>query len=101
MSETETKGRAAYEKAREAFTNLEIQDKAAFVVEATLSTFGEAFKDAGRQFAEVIEKVSSEDFFKGFAWECGADSAEQKSSNGPRKPGSRSTSKNRDEDAGD
>lgn len=73
MSKTESKGRAEYEKARDAFTKLTMQDKAAFVMEATFSTFGEAFKDAGQQFADVIEKVSSDDFFKGFAWECGDD----------------------------
>ncbi len=107
MSKTESKGRAEYEKAREAFTKLDMQDKAAFVMEATFSTFGEAFKDAGQQFADVIEKVSSEDFFKGFAWECGPDSdseeeaTKKKSSNGAKPSASRpSTKKKKDEDDG-
>ena len=109
MSKTETKGRAQYEKAREAFTKLDMQDKAAFVLEATFSTFGEAFKDAGKQFADVMEKVSSEDFFSGFgpctddAEEAAEEKAkEEKPSNGRKKPGSRSTSKKKkDEDADD
>jgi len=109
MSKTETKGRAQYEKAREAFTKLDMQDKAAFVLEATFSTFGEAFKDAGQQFADVMEKVSSEDFFSGFG-PCNGDAEEateekakeEKPSNGLKKPGSRSTSKKKkDEDAND
>lgn len=105
MSKTETKGRAQYEKAREAFTKLDMQDKAAFVLEATFSTFGEAFKDAGKQFADVMEKVSSEDFFSGFGpcTDDAEDAAEEKaseekateakSSNGRKKSGTRSTSK--------
>ena len=110
MSETETKGRAEYEKTREAFRKLDMQDKAAFVMEATFSTFGEAFKDAGQQFADVIEKVTAEDFFSGFAWECreDADSASQKKatkekpSNGRKNSSSRPASKKKkDEDADD
>ncbi len=106
MSKTESKGRAQYEKAREAFTKLDMQDKAAFVMEATFSTFGEAFKDAGQQFADVIEKVSSDDFFSGFAWECGDErteekAADEKPSNGRKKSRSSSASKKKkkDEDA--
>lgn len=101
MSKTETKDRAQYEKAREAFTELDMQDKAAFVLEATFSTFGEAFKDAGQQFADVIEKVSSEDFCSGFTWEGSAETAEtdEKPSNGRKKSASRaSTKKKKDED---
>jgi len=110
MSKTEPKGRVQYEKAREAFTKLDMQDKAAFVLEATFSTFGEAFKDAGRQFADVIEKVTDEDFFSGFG-SCNDDAEEateekatkQKPSNGRKKSDSRSTSKKKkkDEDADD
>ena len=106
MSKTEPKGRAQYEKAREAFTKLDMQDKAAFVLEATFSTFGEAFKDAGQQFADVMEKASFEDFFSGFGpWDEDAEEAseekatEQKPSNGRKKSGSRSSSKKKDEDA--
>ena len=93
MSKTESKGRAQYEKAREAFTKLDMQDKAAFVMEATFSTFGEAFKAAGQQFAEVFEKVTADDFFSGFAWESGDESTEEeatdkKPSNGRKKSGS-------------
>lgn len=110
MSKAETKGRAAYEKAREAFTELDMQDKAAFVLEATFSTFGEAFKDAGQQFADVIEKVTDEDFFDAFAWQRkeDADSAseekakDEKASNGRKKSGARATSKKKkDKDADD
>ena len=107
MSKTEPKGRAQYEKAREAFTKLDMQDKAAFVLEATFSTFGEAFKDAGQQFADVMEKVTADDFFSGFgSSDEGAEEAskekstKQNPSNGRKKSGSHSTSKKKkDEDA--
>ncbi len=107
MSETETRDRAGYDKTREAFRKLDMQDKAAFVLEATFSTFGEAFKDAGQQFADVVEKVSSEDFFKGFAWECGPDTeseddaTKEKPSNGAKPSGSRPSARKKDEDAAD
>ena len=101
MSKTENRDRAQYEKAREAFTKLDVQDKAAFVLEATFSTFGEAFRDAGQQFADVMEKVTAEDFFKGFgSSEEAKEGSEGPSANGKKKAGGSSSSKKKkDEDA--
>lgn len=98
MSKTESKGRAQYEKAREAFTKLDMQDKAAFVLEATFSTFGEAFKDAGQTFSEVMDKVASEDFFSSFS--SGSNEEEEVVEEKPKAKSSSSKSKKKkDEDA--
>lgn len=98
MSKSEDKGRAQYNKARDAFTKLNTQDKATFVMEATFNTFGEAFKDAGKTFSDVIEKVTSEDFFDDFTFGGEADgpAADEKkesgASNGRKRKGSTTSS---------
>ena len=63
MKETETKTDPRYEHVREAFSRLETQDKAAFVLEATFDTVGQALRDVGQQVGDALEKVGKEDFF--------------------------------------
>ena len=104
MSKEEARDRAPYNKAREAFKKLEMQDKAAFVLEATFSTFGEAFTEAGQQFADVVENVTSEDFFSAFSWETapGSDAdGEEKSGRTKKKASPKSTAKKAKEEDGD
>lgn len=63
MNETETQADPRYEHVREAFAKLETQDKAAFVLEATFDTVGQALRDVGQSVGDVIEKMGKEDFF--------------------------------------
>ena len=63
MKETETRTDPRYADAREAFARLDTQDKAAFVLEATFDTVGQALRDVGQGVGDVLEKVGKEDFF--------------------------------------
>ncbi|HYE96346.1 MAG TPA: hypothetical protein VD962_09060 [Rubricoccaceae bacterium] len=72
MQSTDAGARAPYEQAREAFAALDTPDKVAFVLEATFDAVGQALRDTGRAFADAFDKVTSEDFFKGFQREAEA-----------------------------
>ncbi len=62
MPDPREEARKQYSKTRDEFEKLETQDKTAFVVEATFATIGQAVEDAGRQFADVLERVANYDF---------------------------------------
>jgi len=94
MKETETKTDPRYAHVREAFSKLEAQDKAAFVLEATFDTLGHALRDVGQQVGDVIEKVGKEDFFDDLFGRRRAAEPEAPPSPGPAEPptsGSRRT----------
>ncbi|HLT47520.1 MAG TPA: hypothetical protein VK002_09860 [Rubricoccaceae bacterium] len=102
MNETEAKTDPRYEHVREAFARLDTQDKAAFVLEATFETVGQALRDVGQSVGDVIEKVGREDFFEDlFGRRRAKDAeaapspgaAESPTSSGARTTGSRRTGK--------
>jgi predicted butyrate kinase (DUF1464 family) len=64
MKETETQAERGYEQVREAFAKLDTQDKAAFVLEATFDTIGQALHDVGQSVGDAIERLGKEDFFE-------------------------------------
>ena len=66
MTDSDTRTSAQYKKVRDAFAELDTQDKTAFVLEATFSTIGTALNETGQRVAEVFEKVSSDDFWSDF-----------------------------------
>ncbi len=57
MSEKEQTRDAAYEKARAAFEELGIEDRAAFLIEAAAVTLGRGVEEAGRTLAHVLEDL--------------------------------------------
>jgi len=57
MSEKEQTGEASYEKARAAFEQLGIEERAAFLVEAAAATLGRGLEEAGRTLARVLEDL--------------------------------------------
>jgi hypothetical protein len=63
MKQTETQADPRYERVREAFAKLDTQDKAAFVLEATFDTVGQALHDAGQAVGDAVERLGKEDFF--------------------------------------
>ena len=74
MNETDPRTDPRYQQVRDAFAKLETQDKAAFVLEATFDTVGQALRDVGQSVGDVIEKMSSEDFFDDLFRRPAADS---------------------------
>ncbi|MDX1421176.1 MAG: hypothetical protein R3181_14520 [Rubricoccaceae bacterium] len=93
MKETETKTDPRYEHVREAFARLETQDKAAFVLEATFDTMGQALRDVGQSVGDTLEMMGREDFFSDLfrrrAAEADTPNAAPKA--GPKKKGSKKT----------
>ena len=63
MKETDPRTRAQYEKVRDEFAHLGIQDKTAFVLEATFDTLGEVVREAGKTVSDLFERVSKDDFW--------------------------------------
>jgi hypothetical protein len=93
MKETDTQRDAhtdpRYEQVREAFAKLETQDKAAFVLEATFDTFGQALRDVGQTVGDAVEKMGKEDFFDDLFRrrpETTPGAAEAASGSGPAEP---------------
>lgn len=58
MQQAREDARRPYERARDEFEKLETKDKAAFVLEATFATLGQALEDVGRVAAEVFEQAA-------------------------------------------
>ena len=63
MPETDPHADPRYAQVREAFARLQTQDKAAFVLEATFDTVGQALHDVGQSVGDAIEALGREDFF--------------------------------------
>ena len=79
MNNAETHTSAEYKKVREAFAQLDTQDKTAFVLEATFGTIGSALNETGQRLADAVEQVMREDFWRNFgrtAEEAAQDAAE-------------------------
>ena len=49
-------------RAREAFADLSTPEKTAFVIEATFSTIGAAFRETGQRLGEIITDFDPESF---------------------------------------
>lgn len=48
----------------DAFNNLSTPDKAAFVIEATFDTIGQALQETGRHVSDAFESLEKEDWFR-------------------------------------
>jgi hypothetical protein len=99
MTDSDTRTSAQYKKVRDAFAELDTQDKTAFVLEATFSTIGTALNETGQRVAEVFEKVSSDDFWSDFraqAEEAAPKAKPTRKKSGPKKS---TTPRSTDDDA--
>ncbi|NNF57818.1 MAG: hypothetical protein HKN04_06210 [Rhodothermaceae bacterium] len=105
MTDSDTRTSAQYKKVRDAFAELDTQDKTAFVLEATFSTIGTALNETGQRVAEVFEKVSSEDFWSDFGMHADAsETAPPKAKttrkkSGPKKSTTKKRTPKKDDDA--
>ena len=66
MKESETQTDPRYSHVRDAFSKLDTQDKAAFVLEATFDTLGQALHDVGKSVGDAVDRMGREDFFDDF-----------------------------------
>ena len=66
-----------FETIRKAFEDLETSEKAAFVLEATFETIGQALAETGRRAAETIEGLGIDSWFQHHADEPESESASQ------------------------
>ena len=62
MTDAREETRQQYAKTRAEFEKLGIQDKTAFVLEATFATIGRAIEEAGRQVADAFDYAAHFDF---------------------------------------
>lgn len=53
-----------FDDVREAFSDLETSEKAAFVFEATFATLGQALNETGRRVAEAIDDLDVDSWFR-------------------------------------
>lgn len=53
-----------FDDVREAFSDLDTSEKAAFVFEATFSTLGQALHETGRRVAEAIDDLDVDSWFR-------------------------------------
>ncbi len=91
MSESEKKRETSFDAARAAFEALGTEDRAAFLVEATLSTVGHGLEQAGRTAADLLDQLFRVE-------SCGDEAAEDepatpKKKAAPRKRAKKSTPK--------
>ncbi len=57
MSGKQNRPQDSYSSARDAFDELKIEDKALFLIEATVSTIGRGLEDAGRALTHLFEDL--------------------------------------------
>ncbi|MGI9174782.1 MAG: hypothetical protein ACR2GR_05645 [Rhodothermales bacterium] len=69
-----------YRQAREAFDHLKIEDRAVFLLEATVSTVARGVEDAGRVLANELDRM-----FSAFRQE-GPEASRSAASPGPAEP---------------
>lgn len=86
MPDPREDARKQYSKTRAEFEKLETQDKTAFVVEATFATIGQAVEDAGRELADVLDRVANYDFDWWDRPSWGSDVASEADAPNPAEP---------------
>ncbi len=88
MSEKEQKRSAAYEKAWSAFQELGVEERAAFLVEATAATLGHGLEKAGRSLAHALE-----DLFRAAEAPCGDGESKESETSEPKASAKKTTRK--------
>ena len=58
------KSSSPFDDVREAFSDLDTSEKAAFVFEATFATLGQALHETGRRVAEAIDDLDVDSWFQ-------------------------------------
>jgi hypothetical protein len=91
MKETETRTDPRYAHAREAFARLDTQDKAAFVLEATFDTVGQALRDVGQTVGDALDGLGREDFFDDLFRRRAGDTEKPADAPGPAAPPTEAT----------
>lgn len=64
-----------FDDVRSAFDGLDTSEKAAFVLEATFNTLGQALNETGRRVAKTIDDMNIDDWFRPMAADPKADPA--------------------------
>lgn len=82
MGERSQERKEQYKRVRTDFEDLTIEDKALFLLEATVSTVARGIEQIGREFAEEVDKVCRR------SWEREAEEESSESTNGSAKGGS-------------
>jgi len=84
MTDAREETRQQYAKTRAEFEKLGIQDKTAFVLEATFATIGRAIEEAGRQVADAFDHAAHFDFGP---WRAPDDESDTPAADAPAKDG--------------